>query len=57
MLGRVTTDGVITEFPLPANTRPVGLSAGSDRQPVGFLTNKLWYAAAGSNKIGFLSFH
>ena len=56
MLGRVTKDGVITEFHLSANTRPVGLSAGSDRQPVGLLTDKLWYAAAGSNKIGFLSF-
>ena len=57
MLGRVSKDGDITEFHLPANTRPVGLSAGSDRQPVGLLTDKLWYAAAGSNKIGFLKFH
>ena len=56
-LGRVTADGVITEFPLAPNTRPTGLSAGSDRRPPDLLTNKLWYAAAGSNKIGFLLFH
>ena len=56
-LGRVTPDGTITEFPLAPNTRPTGLSAGSDRRPPDLLTNKLWYAAAGSNKIGCLSFH
>jgi virginiamycin B lyase len=56
-LGRVTMDGAIIEFPLAPNTRPTGLSAGSDRQPPELLTNKLWYAAAGSNKIGFLLFH
>ena len=56
-LGRVTPDGVITEFPLAPNTRPTGLSAGSDRRPPDLLTNKLWYAAAGSNKVGFLLFH
>ncbi len=56
-LGRVTSDGSITEFPLAANSRPTGLSTGSDRRPPELLTNKLWYAAAGSNKIGFLLFH
>ena len=55
-LGRVMPDGAITVFPLAPNTRPTGLSAGSDRRPPDLLTNRLWYAAAGSNKIGFLSF-
>jgi virginiamycin B lyase len=56
MLGRVTMDRVITEFPLAPGTRPTGLSAGSDRQPPKLLTDKLWYAAGGTNKIGFLLF-
>jgi virginiamycin B lyase len=55
-LGRVTPDGTITEFPLPANARGVGLSAGSDRQPPQRIANRLWYADATGNKIGFLSF-
>src|ERR1700678_1612870 len=51
MRGRVTMDRVITEFPLAPGTRPTGLSAGSDRQPPKLLTDKLWYAAGGTNKI------
>ena len=55
-LGRVTPDGAITEFPLPANTRGVGLTAGSDRQPPERLADRLWYADAAGNKIGYLEF-
>jgi virginiamycin B lyase len=33
-LGRVTPDGSITQFPLAPNTRPTGLSAGSDHRPL-----------------------
>ena len=53
-LGRVTPDGVITEFPVPSGG--TGLTAGSDRRPPDRLTDRLWYAASGANKIGFLSF-
>jgi len=53
-LGRVTPDGVITEFAIPSGG--TGLTAGSDRRPPDRLTNKLWYAASGANKIGFLTF-
>ena len=53
-LGRVTPDGVITEFPIPSGG--TGLTAGSDRRPPDRLTNKLWYAVSGANKIGFLTF-
>jgi streptogramin lyase len=55
-LGRVTADGAITEFPLGAGTRSVGLTSGSDRQPPARLTNRLWFADGGGNKIGYLSF-
>ena len=55
-LGRVTPDGVITEFPLAASARSVGITAGSDRQPPARLTNRLWFADGGGNKIGYLSF-
>jgi virginiamycin B lyase len=55
-LGRVTPDGTITEFPLPANARGVGLTAGSDRQPPARLVDRLWYADATGNKIGYLHF-
>jgi virginiamycin B lyase len=53
-LGRVTPDGVITEIAIPSGG--TGLTAGSDRRPPDRLTNKLWYAASGANKIGFLTF-
>ena len=55
-LGRVTPDGAITEFPLGASARAVGLTAGSDRQPPARLTNRLWFADGAGNKIGYLSF-
>ena len=57
LLGRVTPDGAITEFPLPApNGGATGLTAGSDRQPPARLSNRLWVAESGGNKIAFLSF-
>jgi streptogramin lyase len=55
-LGRVTPAGQITEFPLPAGARAVGLTAGSDRQPPRRLANRLWYADGNGNKIGYLGF-
>ncbi len=56
-LGRLTPNGTIAEFPLAPNTRPTGLSAGSDRRPPESAHQPAWYAAAGTNKIGFLTFH
>ena len=57
MLGRATPDGTITEFPLPAKSGGgTGLTAGSDRQPPNRLSNRLWVAASGGNKLVSLSF-
>jgi virginiamycin B lyase len=53
-LGRVTPDGVITEFDVPGGG--TGLTAGSDRAPVGRLVDKLWFAQSGANKIAYMSF-
>jgi virginiamycin B lyase len=55
-LGRVTPDGAITEFPLPAGARGVGLTAGSDREPPRRIADRLWYADGNGNKIGYLHF-
>jgi virginiamycin B lyase len=55
-LGRVTPEGQITEFPLPASTRGVGLTAGSDRQTPQRLADRLWYADGNGNKISYLHF-
>ena len=55
--GRVTPDGVITEFPLSSATAgATGLTAGSDRQPPTRLSNRLWVAQSGGNSIAYLSF-
>jgi len=44
-IGRITTAGVVTEFPLPgAGSAPAGITAGSD--------GALWFTEAGSGKIG-----
>ncbi|MGH8518544.1 MAG: hypothetical protein ACREUE_13915, partial [Panacagrimonas sp.] len=57
VLGRVTPDGVITEIPIPTpNAGATGLTAGSDRRPPDRLTNRLWFAESGANKLGSLSF-
>ena len=57
VLGRVTAGGVITEFPIPTpNAGATGLTAGSDRRPPDRLTNRLWFAESGANRLGFLSF-
>ena len=53
-IGRVTPAGVITEFDLPGGG--TGLTAGSDRAPVGRLVDKLWIAQSGANKIAYMSF-
>jgi len=43
-LGRVTTDGRITEYPVPAGMSPVGITTGPD--------GAIWFAGYGSNEIG-----
>jgi virginiamycin B lyase len=43
-IGRITTAGVITEFPLAAGSMPATITAGPD--------GALWFTEAGSNKIG-----
>ena len=56
-LGRVTPDGVITEFDLPTpGSGPTGLTAGSDRRPPDHLIDKLWFTESAGNKLAFLSF-
>ena len=55
-LGRVTSAGTITEFPVGEAARTVGLTAGSDRQPPDRLTNRLWFTDPVGNRIAFLSF-
>ena len=55
-VGRVTPDGTITEVPLPPKVAGTGLTAGSDRQPPQRLSNRLWVAASGANRILFLTF-
>lgn len=45
MIGRITTAGVITEFPTPTvNSVPTGITAGMD--------GNLWFTAVGGNSIG-----
>jgi streptogramin lyase len=57
-LGRVTPDGVITEFPVvqSGGARTVGLTAGSDRQPPDRLTDRLWFTDPLNNRIGYMQF-
>ena len=55
-LFRVTPGGAMTEFPVGAGVRVVGLSAGSDRQPPERLSNRLWFTDPAGNRIGFLGF-
>lgn len=43
-IGRITTEGVITEFAQFANTNPVGIVTGSD--------GNLWFTETRSNRIG-----
>jgi hypothetical protein len=50
----VTPAGAITEFDLPGGG--TGLTAGSDRAPVGRLADKLWIAQSGANTIAYMSF-
>ena len=55
-LGYITPAGTQGTVDLPSNSRPTGLSAGSDRQPPKRLFDQLWFTESGSNKIGFLLF-
>ena len=56
-LGRVTPDGIITEFTIPTpNGGATGVTAGSDRRPPDRLTDKLWFTESAANKIAFLGF-
>ena len=56
-VGRVTPAGVVTEFDMPAlNAGATRLTAGSDRCPPRRLTNRLWIAEGGANKVAYLSF-
>jgi virginiamycin B lyase len=43
-IGRISTRGEITEFALPADTKPIGIAAGVD--------GNIWFTAFKSNKIG-----
>ena len=43
-IGRITTHGAITEFPLPAGGAPVGIAAGPD--------GNVWFTDRGVNSIG-----
>lgn len=57
MVVLVTRDGTMTPFPLPGpNAGGTGLTAGSDRQTPKRLSNRLWVAESGANKLAFLSF-
>jgi hypothetical protein len=55
-VGRVTSDGQITEFDLGEGVRGSGLSAGADRQPPVKLVNRLYVADGGGNRIAYLEF-
>jgi len=57
ILGRVTSGGVIMEFPLSSPMAgSTGLTVGSGRQPPARLSNRLWVAQSGDTSIAFLSF-
>ena len=57
LLGRVTPDGVITEFPLRVpNAGATGLTAGSDRQPPSRLGDRLWFTQSGVNGLAYFQF-
>ena len=43
-IGRITTGGIITEFPLSLGAAPLGITAGPD--------GNLWFTEAGSDRIG-----
>jgi streptogramin lyase len=55
-LGRVTPQGVITEFPAGEGTRAVGLSAGADREPPRRLLNRLYFADGARDRLGYMEF-
>ena len=48
-IGRISTSGTITEFPVPtSDSSPYGITAGPD--------GNLWFTEAGGNKIGTSTF-
>jgi virginiamycin B lyase len=46
-IGRITTDGAVSQFPLPSSSRVVGLTAGPDQA--------LWFTDIGTAQIGRIS--
>jgi streptogramin lyase len=46
-IGRVTSTGAITEFPLPAGRQPIGITSGPD--------GNIWFAEFGGDRIGRLN--
>jgi virginiamycin B lyase len=46
-IGRVTTNGVLTEYILPPRSEPLGITAGPD--------NNLWFTEFNANSIGCMS--
>ncbi len=46
-IGRITTSGQITEYPLAIGSYPLGITAGPD--------GAIWFTQVGSNKIGRIS--
>ena len=46
----------VTEFPVGADARGAGLTAGSDREPPTRLVNRLWIADGGANRLSYLQF-
>lgn len=47
-VGRITTDGVVTEYDLPAGSRPHGITTGGD--------GALWFTSSDSPATNFLSY-
>ena len=43
-IGKITTSGSITEYELPANSKPAGITAGPD--------GNLWFTDRGTSKVG-----
>jgi virginiamycin B lyase len=45
-IGKITTSGTVTEYTLPAESKPSDIATGAD--------NNLWFIDSGSNKVGML---
>ena len=54
-IGRITTDGVITQFSLPAASCPLDVELGTTCEPTGIAADKsgdIWFTEADANRIG-----